>query len=97
MSTMGENRFTKQFAEADSAFDDKYKKELDHLRGLSRSEINALTPGTSDAQIYLDLIKVVEQASKENLSQAELVLRIKGLGETAVKIAKKVPLFASLL
>ena len=67
------------------------------MRGLSRSEINALTPGTSDAQIYLDLIKVVEQASKENLSQAELVLRIKGLGETAVKIAKKVPLFASLL
>lgn len=94
---MGENRFTKQFAEADSTFDGKYKKELDHLRGLSRSEINALTPGTSDAQIYLDLIKVVEQASKENLSQAELVLRIEGLGETAVKTAKKVPLFASLL
>lgn len=94
---MGENRFTKRFSEANSAFDGSYKKELDHLRGLSRSEISALTPGTSDAQIYLDLITVVEQASKENLSQAELIVRIKRLGETAVKIAKKVPQFASLL
>lgn len=94
---MGENRFTKKFVEADSAFNGSYKKELDFLRGLPRDTIEALTPDTSDKQIYKALIEVVEKASKENLSQAKLLENIRSLGETAVTIAKKVPRFASLL
>jgi len=94
---MTENRFSNLFAEADAAFNGKYKKELNALTGLSKEEIDSVTPVTTDLQIYSVLIKVVEKASKDNLSQAQLISNIKELGDLAVKIAKKVPQFAALL
>lgn len=89
-------RFKKLFKEADAAFNGVYKVELDNLTGLSKDEIDAVTPGTEDLRVYSVLIKVVEKASKENISKAQLVSDIKELGEIAVKIAKKVPKLASL-
>lgn len=94
---MAENRFTDLFAQADAAFNGLYQKELNNLLGLSKSEIDAITPGTTDLQTYSVLIKVVEKASKDNISQAELIDHIKNLGEVAVKIAKKIPSFAAVL
>jgi len=94
---MLENRFSDLFAEAAAAFNGKYKKELNELTGLSKEEIDAITPGTSDLQMYSVLIKVVEQASKDNLSKAQLIENINELGGLAVKIAKKIPKFAVLL
>lgn len=94
---MEENKFSQLFAEADMAFNGVYKKELDKLTGLSRSEIDSITPDTEDLRVYSVLVKVVENASKENLSQAELIQDIKELGDIAVKIAKKIPQFATLL
>jgi hypothetical protein len=70
---------------------------LNDLLGLSKDEIDAITPGTTDLKMYSVLIKVVEKASKENMSQAELMDHIKDLGEVAIKIAKKLPSFAALL
>jgi len=94
---MTENRFSDLFAEADEAFNGKYKKELNALTGLSKEEIDAVTPGTTDLKVYSVLIKVVEKASKDNLSQAQLIANIKELGDIAIKIAKKAPQFAGLL
>jgi hypothetical protein len=94
---MAENRFTDLFAQADAAFNGLYQKELNNLLGLSKSEIDAITPETTDLQTYSVLIKVVEKASKDNMSQAELIDHIKNLGEVAVKIAKKIPSFVALL
>lgn len=94
---MAENRFTDLFAQADAAFNGLYQKELNNLLGMSKSEIDAITPGITDLQTYSVLIKVVEKASKDNMSQAELIDHIKSLGEVAVKIAKKIPSFAALL
>lgn len=94
---MAENRFSDLFAEADAAFSGRYKKELNELMGLSKTEIDAIIPGTADLQMYSVLIKVVEKASKDNLSQAQLLTNIKDLGDLAVKIAKKIPQFSSLL
>lgn len=94
---MAENKFSQLFAEADAAFNGVYKKELDKLTGLSRSEIDSITPDTEDLRVYSVLVKVVENASKENLSQAELIQDIKDIGDIAVKIAKKIPQFATLL
>jgi len=91
------NRFSQLFSDADAAFNGKYKNELDKLTGLSREEIDSITPGTEDLRVYSVLVKVVEQASKENLSQAQLLDNIKELGVVAIKIAKKVPQFAALL
>ena len=90
-------RFSELFAEADKAFNGAYKKELDSLTGLSKEEIDAVTPGAEDLRVYSVLMKVVEQASKENISKAELANNIKELGAIAVKIAKKIPRLASLL
>lgn len=93
---MIENRFEELFKEADKAFDGKYNKELDNLTGLSKKEVDSITSDTTDLRVYSVLIKVVENASKENLSKAQLVDDIKSLGETAIKIAKKVPQLAAL-
>lgn len=90
------NRFDDLFAEADDAFNGKYKDQLNELMGLSKSEIDSLTPDTTDMSTYSKLIKVVEQASKDNLSQADLITNIKSLGDLAIKIAKKVPALASM-
>lgn len=94
---MDENRFKDLFADADKAFNGKYQEELNLLTGLSRKEIDLITPDTQDLKIYSILIKIVEEASKENLSQAELINNIKKLGKIGIKIAKKVPQLASLL
>ena len=94
---MTENRFSNLFADADAAFNGVYKNELNELTGLSKSDIESIIPGTTDLQTYSVLLKVVEKASKENLSQAELIENIKALGNVAIQIAKKVPQFAGVL
>jgi hypothetical protein len=94
---MAENRFDDLFADADAAFNGLYKDELNQLVGLSKEEIDSLTPETTDLKTYAVLIKVVEKASKDNLSQAQLIENINALGDVAIQIAKKVPQFAALL
>ena len=94
---MPENRFTRLFAEADAAFNGKYRNELNKLVGMSKAEIDNIVPGTTDLQTYYVLIKIVEEASRKNLTQAQLIVNIKKLGDIAVKIAKKIPQFAALL
>ena len=83
-------RFSDLFAEADADFNGAYKSELEKLNGLSKEEINSITPDTEDLKTYSVLIKVVEKASKDNISKAELIEDIKELGDVAIKIAKKV-------
>lgn len=94
---MNENRFTNLFAEAEAAFNGKYQDELNALSGLSKEEIDSVCPGTTDLTTYNVLIKVVEQASKENWTQGKLVESIQELGGIAVKIAKKIPQLGNLL
>jgi len=79
------------------AFEGEFADELDELMGLSREEIDAITPDATDLQEYDRLIAVVKQASRHNLSQAQLVDNIKALGEVAVSIAKKSGKLAALL
>lgn len=79
------------------AFEGKYANELNALMGLSREEIDAITPDATDLQEYNRLISVVKQASKHNLSQAQLAANIKALGEVAVSIAKKTTGLAALV
>jgi len=78
------------------AFRGKYKDELNHLAGLSREEIDAITPDTTDLEKYDELLSVVKEASRVNLEQAQLKQHIEDLGSVAVRIAKKVPSLAGL-
>ena len=94
---MTKNRFDDMFAEADEAFDSKYQKEMNELKGFSDEELAVLTPDTTSKDVYLALIKLVSQASKENLAQANLIDRIKEMGGIAINIAKKIPSFAKFL
>ena len=94
---MPENRFDRLAAEADAAFNGKYKDELNSLCGLSREEIDSITPDSEDLRVYASLTKVVENASRKNLSQAELIRDINGLGDVAVQIAKRTPFLSSLI
>jgi hypothetical protein len=94
---MAINRFDDLFGEADTAFSGTYKNQLNDLMGLSKNEIEEVSPdGLTDMSTYSKLIDVVKQASKDNISQADLISNIKTLGQTAVNIAKKVPTLAGL-
>ncbi len=82
---------------ADEAFRGQYADEINGLLGLSRDEIDAITPDSTDLQTYDQLTEVVKEASRVNIEQADLVNRIEAMGEVAVSIAKKVPSLAALL
>lgn len=79
------------------AFEGKYAEQLEGLLGLSREEIDAITPDVTDLQIYDQLITVVKEASRANVTQAQLRSQIIALGETAVVVAKKVVSLAAIL
>ncbi len=78
------------------AFVGKYKDEVNDLLGLSRDEIDEITPDATDLEAYDRLITVVKDASAKNLKQAQLKERILQLGGIAVSIAKKIPKLAAL-
>lgn len=92
-----QERLRRYAQKADESFNGKYKEEIDQLTGLSKEEINSVTPDTEDLRTYSVLLKVVEEASRKNWTQAELVEDIKDLGDIAINIAKKIPKLASLL
>ncbi len=83
--------------ESKKAFMGKYKDHLNELAGLSRDQIDKITPGITDLQKYDELMVVVKAASANNTSQAELKRQIEQLGEVAVKVASKVPSLLKLL
>lgn len=72
------------------AFEGAYKEQIDGLLGLSRTEIDEITPDTTDLAVYDELIAVVKEASRTNLAQAELKSQIEEMGDVAVSIAKRV-------
>jgi predicted phage gp36 major capsid-like protein len=80
-----------------TAFQGAYAEQLNGLLGLSKEDLDAITPNVSNATEYAQLIEVVKQASAKNLSNAELKSRIEALGSTAVSIAKSVGSLAALL
>jgi hypothetical protein len=91
-----EQDLKKQLEQSNIAFQGIYKSELNELTGLSRDEIDSITPDTTDLQKYDELITVVKAASAVNLAQAELKNQIEKLGTLAVEIAKHVPSLAAL-
>lgn len=89
-------RIKEQLEENRKAFEGIYKDGLNELLGLSKADIDKITPDTTDMEIYDGLITVVKEASRINVSQAELKNRIEELGNIAIEIAKKVPSLAKL-
>lgn len=91
-----EQDLKKTLEQSGKAFSGTYKTELNELAGLSREEIDVITPDTTDLQKYDELISVVKAASAANLAQAELKYQIEKLGTVAVEIAKKIPALAAI-
>lgn len=80
-----------------AAFKGKYKAELNALAGLSREEVDAITPDATDLEIYDQLMTVVKEASRVNLTEVEFKAQVHRLGHIAFQIARKVPSLAALL
>ena len=89
------NRFEKAFADADKEFDSQYAQCLKQL--LSEIEITSLSPKTNRQETYQKLIEIVEEATRKNISQAELGAKIRSLGEMAITIAKNISGLKNLL
>ena len=83
-------KLEKRAEENRKAFEGEYKKEIEALLGLSREEIDRITPDTTDLQTYDQLITIVKEASSNNISQAELKNNIMQLGSIGIEIAKRI-------
>ena len=81
----------KRFKEIDEELRGRHKKHLDALLGISRAEIDAITPDTTDMDTYNKLIVVVAEATRKNVAIADLRQTIREMGTVAIDIAKKVP------
>ena len=75
---------------AERALDGRFGEIYRELRALSPEEVNEITPDTTDQKEYERLIVLVQEATDQNLSQAQLMERINKLGDVAKKIAKKI-------
>lgn len=87
----------RMFAEMDAAasraertLDGRFGSIYRELRGLSPEEINDITPDTTDQKEYERIIALVQQATDQNMDQAQLVERIREMGDVAQKIARRV-------
>ncbi|MEJ5352397.1 MAG: hypothetical protein WHS65_12485 [Melioribacteraceae bacterium] len=89
-------RVKQKLKENREAFEGKYKEELKQLLGLSKEEIDKITPDATDLETYENLITIVKEASRVNLSQAELKKRIQDLGDVAIEISKLIPPLSKL-
>lgn len=92
-----EERLKKRLADNRKAFLGTYKKEIDSLHGLSKDDIDKITPDNTDMEVYAQLIEVVKEASATNESQAQLKNQILELGKIGIEIAKKIPSLASII
>lgn len=77
--------------EGRQAFKGGYSNQLKELEELSRSDLDKITPDTTDLEAYYNLVAIVRRASAQNWSQAELRECISEAGELVIKIAKKIP------
>lgn len=77
--------------QSQEAFLGEYKDEINGLLGLSKEDVNRITPDTTDLETYDRLIEVVKEASRQNMAQGDLQTQIEKLGKVAVQIAKMVP------
>ena len=82
---------------AETTLNDRFGNIYRELRGLSPEQIDDITPDATDQKEYERLIVLVQQATQRNLDQAQLVERVKALGDIAVRIARKVPSLAPFL
>lgn len=82
---------------ARQALEGRFQAEYRELRALTPEQIDGVTPNIEDQVQYERLIALVEEASRKNLSQAQLVERIRALGDVAVTIARKSSALARIL
>ncbi|MGD2126293.1 MAG: hypothetical protein PVG99_09450 [Desulfobacteraceae bacterium] len=82
--------------QAPEAYEGKYKAEIQALLGLSTAEITRIRRHPTDPEFLEALIAVVMEASRQNLSEEALKVRIEKLGQEGIQIAKLVPGLARL-
>ena len=76
---------------AERALDGRFGRIYRELRNLTPEEIDDITPDTGDQKEYERLLALVQEASARNMDQAQLVERIRELGDVATRIARRLP------
>lgn len=97
MSMFDEGALEAAADRAEAALEGQFADIYRELRSLTPEEIDGITPDTRDQKEYERMIALVQDATTKNIEQADLVQRVKELGDVAVKIAMKVPALARLL
>lgn len=81
---------------ARDALDGQFSAIYSELRSLDPEEIKNITPDVTDEETYEELIELIQEATQQNLDNAELVNRIKDMGTVAIAIAGKVTSLSGL-
>jgi hypothetical protein len=76
----------KSIEETDALLLDEYNT----LKQATKSDLDALRPKVSDPATYDKLIPIINEATQNNLSLADLQQRLESLGAGAVKLGKEV-------
>ena len=97
MSIFDEDEMKKSADRAERAMNGRFKQTYSELNDLSSDDIARISPDITAMEKYKQLIEVVEVATEQNIAQHELIDRIRGLGDIAVNIAKKLPSIRSRL
>ncbi|MCR9213176.1 MAG: hypothetical protein NXI13_05620 [Proteobacteria bacterium] len=84
-------------ARAEATLNGQFATIYEELRNLAPADIDDITPDISDQKEYERMMALVQAASQQNLDQAELINRIRELGDVAKKIAQKIPSLAALI
>ena len=82
---------------AEKALNGRFANIYKELRNLSPEQIDSITPDTTDQKEYERMVALVQEATERNLNQAQLVERIRELGDVAISIARKVPSLSALV
>jgi hypothetical protein len=61
---------------ADEAFEGKYRDAIDELSGLSRAEVDAITPGMNDLRVYAELRARIEELGEVAVAIARKASRL---------------------
>lgn len=79
------------------AYRGKYENPIRELLGLSVFELDCMTPGETDLEMYEALLGLVMEASRQSLPEEVLRKKIMRLGQSAIRIARLIPSLARLL
>ncbi|MBI5749604.1 MAG: hypothetical protein HZA00_10815 [Nitrospinae bacterium] len=87
--TIDAKKWEEILREAGQETDDEFASKISSLTRLTDDEIKAITPNPGDKEKLAELMKIVSDATRNNIQKADAIRNTKGLAEIAVALLGK--------